>query len=617
MEPAIKRPGAVVLFPGQGAFYPGALSGVQSNSRVVAEMRATVDDVAREMLGHPVFDARMMDPANDVRSLVTEAPVELQLAIYGTSVATYRILAANGLEPRLLVGHSLGEIAALVCAGAWTLEQGAQIVAHRSLALAEHAGDGFGMAALGMGPEQADHLVALTGGDAVVAVENHARQTVVTGTAAALEKIGAVARGLEVSCVTLSAPFPFHSPWAARAAADFRRRLGAEFPAAPMTLPVHSPIEGREYTGEDDLADLVSRHLVRRLRFAPTISDLHDDGTVYVESGALGSLSGIVGAILGDRPHTAVPTLLSADRESASLSRALTGLRELGVLSGNPSEVAAVTTLHDALLPDVGQEAFAQFWSDHAAELSTTVRAMFGSWSPDHAAPQVGRASVAAAPAPAERVAADAPVPAAPAPAQSREEVLARVVELYATALEYPAEVLEENADLEAELGVDSVKRTELLARVSDTFGLPAQQDGFRPMDLTTIGHVVDLILHQRGPEQAVAPAVGPEQAVAPAPEADPREEVLARVVELYATALEYPAEVLEEDADLEAELGVDSVKRTELLARVSDTFGLPAPQDGFRPMDLTTIGHVVDLILHQRAGAGVQAVAPALGGVR
>ncbi|NHC15752.1 hypothetical protein G9H71_18375, partial [Motilibacter sp. E257] len=69
------------------------------------------------------------------------------------------------------------------------------------------------------------------------------------------------------------------------------------------------------------------------------------------------------------------------------------------------------------------------------------------------------------------------------------------------------------------------------------------------------------------------------------------RSDVLDTLVSMYAAALEYPPEVFTPDTELEAELGVDSVKQTELLARVGDTYALPPLPAGFRIADHGTLG--------------------------
>jgi acyl carrier protein len=65
----------------------------------------------------------------------------------------------------------------------------------------------------------------------------------------------------------------------------------------------------------------------------------------------------------------------------------------------------------------------------------------------------------------------------------------------------------------------------------------------------------------------------------------------------MYAEALEYPAEVFTEDVKLEEDLGIDSVKQTELMARAADRYGLPQPPLDFRLGDYDTMGKLVDYV--------------------
>jgi hypothetical protein len=66
----------------------------------------------------------------------------------------------------------------------------------------------------------------------------------------------------------------------------------------------------------------------------------------------------------------------------------------------------------------------------------------------------------------------------------------------------------------------------------------------------------------------------------------------------MYALALEYPVEVFTEDLELEADLGVDSVKQTELLSRAADRYHLPERPAEFRLSDCSTMGKVTDFVL-------------------
>src|SRR5262249_42923832 len=108
-------------------------------------------------------------------------------------------------------------------------------------------------------------------------------------------------------------------------------------------------------------------------------------------------------------------------------------------------------------------------------------------------------------------------------------------------------------------------------------------------------------------PEPAAASVIAPEPDVAfhaapepDAPSARPpaaQEDIEARIRTLYATALEYPEEVFEPAAELEADLGVDSVKQAELMARLGEEFALGPRPEGLRIGDYRTFGQLVEFV--------------------
>jgi acyl carrier protein len=81
----------------------------------------------------------------------------------------------------------------------------------------------------------------------------------------------------------------------------------------------------------------------------------------------------------------------------------------------------------------------------------------------------------------------------------SRETLFKELTALYATALEYPEEVFSEEVELEGELGIDSVKQTELLARVSEKYHLPERTADFRMSDYHTMGLITDFVYQMQG----------------------------------------------------------------------------------------------------------------------
>jgi acyl carrier protein len=202
-----------------------------------------------------------------------------------------------------------------------------------------------------------------------------------------------------------------------------------------------------------------------------------------------------------------------------------------------------------------------------------------------------------------------APTPT-PAPAladqvyPSPEQLLTELRASYARALDYPESVFTEDADLEADLGVDSVKQAELLARVTDSYALNTDPADFRLAELTSLAKISAFVLACMRPNAGqprtdarpsadlVAPAVGTST------HQHNRAQILDELRATYAAALDYPASVFAETADLEADLGVDSVKQTELLAQVSDHYALALHPDELRLTELTTLGSIADLVL-------------------
>ncbi|MFJ5880641.1 acyl carrier protein, partial [Kitasatospora cineracea] len=143
----------------------------------------------------------------------------------------------------------------------------------------------------------------------------------------------------------------------------------------------------------------------------------------------------------------------------------------------------------------------------------------------------------------------------------------------------------------------DSLKRVEMLAKVAAEFGLGESVEAGRFIAQPTLADLAELVL--------AAPAFGSTAAdPAAAPAAVPvvsvpgREEVLGRLRELFAVTLGYPVEMVTADADLEADLGIDSLKRVEMLAKVAAEFGLGESVEAGRFIAQPTLADLTELVL-------------------
>ena len=596
------------LCPGQGAFYEGLFTSLTKVRSHVREVLADVDPVCVDHLGESLSETLLGTPTRSLDWWLHERTDLLQVALVTSSIITARMLADEGIEPDVLVGHSLGEIAALTLGGAYTPAQAARIVVERQRAIhSVQVADGYMVALSGPLPRVQALVDAVGDTEAVVAVVNHRLQCVVSGPTASLDRISALADVLRVGARRLKSPFPFHSPLLAAAVAPFAEAI-ASIPRAPLTTRVYSPIMGREYEADEDLATALAGHFTRPVRFDLAVEHLRALGVdTIVEAGALTALSSSATRLLSAEDSVTVIAPLPGRGDEVKAWQTA-----VATVAGERNVEVPSLAVRDALTPGISDDEFADFWRDHGHGIRAAAAAALAAHT----------ASRTAEPAPALTAASVEASAGAAAAGLSAEAVLGELVAMYAEALEYPVEVFAASTHLEGELGVDSVKQTELLARVAQRYGLPSGEDdgaAIRVADYPTLGDVTALVVTHGsspgGPTDAVAPASAPADpatantadtdsatsvASGSAPALTP-EEVLGELVAMYAEALEYPVEVFAASTHLEGELGVDSVKQTELLARVAQRYGLPGGEDdgaAIRVADYPTLGDVTELVV-------------------
>ena len=205
------------------------------------------------------------------------------------------------------------------------------------------------------------------------------------------------------------------------------------------------------------------------------------------------------------------------------------------------------------------------------------------------------------APAPAAEAPAAAPVPeAAPTPLAAAGDELAETVLRIVTQLTgYPPELLDVDLDLEADLGVDTVKQAEIFAAIREHYGV-ARDDTLKLRDFPTLTHVIGWIRDKTGTPApapaAEAPAAAPVPEAAPTPPAPAGDEVTDTVVGIVSGLTGYPPDLLDVDLDLEADLGVDTVKQAEIFAAIRGHYGV-ARDDTLKLRDFPTLTHVIGWI--------------------
>lgn len=223
----------------------------------------------------------------------------LQPAIYCASVAGW--LRARELDPCLSVGacagHSLGEIAALACAGSLSLEDGLRLVVLRGQLMERAAASqphGAMMAVLGAKRLDVPTLAATYG--LVVAGDNAPGQMVLAGDKRKLRDLGARLTALDVKCVQLEIRGAFHSPAMQPIVAPFERAVAKAAPRAPV-VPVYSSVTARWF---DDIPRELAQCLTDTVRWRETVVGLAAAGAGrYLDMGPGQVLCRLVKRTLG------------------------------------------------------------------------------------------------------------------------------------------------------------------------------------------------------------------------------------------------------------------------------------------------------------------------------
>lgn len=446
---------SVGLCPGQGGYRRGALDAVCACQRA-AEAVAVIDETATEILGRSLLAALAERAALRDEELFASEPELFQVAVFATSVGVFEAFRAGGARISVLMGHSLGEIAALVCSGGLSVIEGTYILCHRLAVLRECDISGGGMLALACGRERAERVLELlpTAG-VVVAVDNGSLQTAVSGPAEGLRRVERITEAIGVASTRLHAAHPFHNALLQTSRDALAERIRGHR-GRTFVIPVFSPVLGRYYRSQDDLGELLAAHLTSPVQFGSAVQRAQAAGArVWIELGAGRTLTNLVRSI---RPEDTLLAPLSGP--SATLDEAVT------FLAGQPG--LQLTAANTAQAPSLA-----------APEPSAASDTALGPVAPEPATPE---------PAGLEPTAPSACPPAA------REEIEARIRTLYATALEYPEEVFEPAAELEADLGVDSVKQAELMTRLGEEFALGPRPEGLRIGDYRTFGQLVEFV---------------------------------------------------------------------------------------------------------------------------
>lgn len=279
------------VFPGQGSQYAGMGKDLAENFPQARHAFEEANDALGMDLAKLCFDG----PEEDLKLTANTQP-----AIVTTSIAALRVVQEEaGLVPDYVAGHSLGEYAALVCAGALSFEDAVRTVRQRGNFMQDAVPVGVGtMAAIiGLDAQVVDEVCDEVAQQEVVAPANYNSpgQIVIAGHVAAVERAMALAkeRGAK-RALPLPVSAPFHCRLMEPAARQLEAVLG-EVSVSDLTCPVISNVEATPNRKAGAVRDLLVKQVYSPVRWEESVRTMTAEGVDrFIEIGPGKVLSGLI-----------------------------------------------------------------------------------------------------------------------------------------------------------------------------------------------------------------------------------------------------------------------------------------------------------------------------------
>jgi len=707
-----------ILFPGQGSQYVGMLRELACRFPLMQDVLSEADAAFAAWSDEGDLDFPLSEAIYPLSSFTAEARSEQQARLTATQVAQpalgavslggLAVLRGFGLIPEMTAGHSYGELTALCASQRYQSSALYRLSLLRGQLMAAAQEVDGGMLAVGASLSQVELAIKEHAVDLVVANHNSPNQVVLSGRLPDIDRAAELFSKSNLRGKKLPVAAAFHSPLVAAASEKFRPILD-EIDFAPAEVPVYGNSHADVYPEDPSAArDVLAGQLAKPVDFVQQIETMYTAGArCFIEVGPGNVLTGLVGSILSGREHRAIALDASAGKRSGMTDLAMllaqtaaTGVpltltawdpappaliepsdrltiplcganyvkprtprpprqpttsvpRTTNAPMMSPPSAAApapaampVSTTNGHLRPTAASlpqvsalpstipmsprpqglspalaalqqmqtetaRLHRQFLEGQETALRTLQSLMLGQpadtmvvTTPVFAPPPLAPAS---APAPQRYspplrqqtpAAAPAPVPQpTPRPAATPLDLTPQVLAVVAEKTGYPVEMLKPSMSLDHDLGIDSIKRVEILSALQEK--LP-QLPSVTPEQLQTLHRLEDVI--------GLLGASTPAAATAPTSSTlDLTPQVLAVVAEKTG----YPVEMLKPSMSLDHDLGIDSIKRVEILSALQEKLPeLPS----VTPEQLQTLHRLEDVIGLLGASSPVAPVVANLG---
>lgn len=274
------------LFSGQGSTYPGMGKDFYENFKSMRDLY----EQASTVFG---FDLAKISFDGDAQTLA-----QTQIAqplIYTLSMGIYYIFKEYTI-PQAVAGHSLGEYAALTVAGAFTLQQGFELIKARANAMqkASQTSKGVMYAIIGSDEKTIENICENTQGYVLPVNYNSPTQTVIAGEEEACKKAAQSLSEQGAKAMLLPVSSAFHTNFMQQAGVDLKA-FATTMQFCENTPQFYSNLTGTKLEKITDLPDYMCQHMVSPVKFTTQLTAMQADGIeVFIEMGCGKTVTGLV-----------------------------------------------------------------------------------------------------------------------------------------------------------------------------------------------------------------------------------------------------------------------------------------------------------------------------------
>jgi acyl transferase domain-containing protein len=348
----------VALFPGQSSQYINMGREISLNFPQIQQAYHALDNLMAKdnlsALSNVVFPPPAFTPeTTQQQSEQLKRTENAQPAIGAFSLALYKILQHVGFQPDFAIGHSFGELTALWAAGVFSDEDYCYLIKARGQAMAIPQGkndcDGGAMLAVKGDVAKVKQLIA---GMTKVQIANYnaPEQVVLSGSKPEIATLEKILSKQGYSATLLPVSGAFHTPFVRHASQPFAEALDRVTFHTPK-IPVYANMTGNPYPTEATaIREVLEAHMLNPVEFVNEIENLYaQGGYCFVEIGPRQILTNLVKQTLGERPHLAIALNPSRQKDSdVQLRQGVMQLRVMGLslneLDASQDRVTAQTS---------------------------------------------------------------------------------------------------------------------------------------------------------------------------------------------------------------------------------------------------------------------------------